>query len=147
MRLAQTPTSSRHCHEPRISLSAIALCAVIVVPQLACASRQIDPLKEFDDNIIGAVIAGRCRPSFDWKKRFESDDTTGRKAYEKILSDWQAKNPSDAKNEEYADRAFKLRMEEMFRKGEQMVSEKGCQDPEVLDRLRIFGSTNNESVK
>jgi hypothetical protein len=116
----------------------IVLCVVVTVPLLACAADQIDPLKQLDDEMIGTAIVKRCNPSFDWNKRVKGADQMGRKAYEKILSELQAKNPTDPNNAMNADRAFNLRMEEMFRKGDQLVSEKGCTDREVQERRRKF---------
>jgi hypothetical protein len=64
----------------------------------------------------------------------------GRQAYEQILHDLQAKHPNDPNNGFKADDALQRRMEEMLRRGEQMVSEKGCADPEIQKQLRKFVS-------
>jgi hypothetical protein len=88
--------------------------------------------------MVGAAIAKRCNPLFDWNTRVGKADAIGRKAYEKILGDFQAKSPNDPNNALSAHRAFNMRTEEMLRKGDQLVSEKGCGDREVQERLRKF---------
>src|SRR5439155_25018303 len=113
---------------------------VLALPLLAAASTQTDPIKRLDEDMVGAAITNVCNPSFDWKKRMKSADRLGREAYEVILKRMRAANPNDPDNETKADRAFKLRSQEMYRKGEQLVSEKGCADLDVQDRLREFES-------
>jgi hypothetical protein len=114
-----------------------------VVCLLTATSCRHDPLQQLDASIIGAVITGRCNREVTLDtSRGAAAAVLGRQAYEQILRDMQAKHPSDPSNEEKADLAFKHRIEAMEKRGEQMVEEKGCADPEIQERQRKFVSGN-----
>lgn len=117
-----------------------AFTALIFAPAIAIPSMESDPLDQLDENMIGAAITKHCRPGFDWNTYVQSADALGRKAYDIFVRDFQAKYPRGPTNEIRADRALRLRMEEMLRKGEKIVSEKGCEDLDIQKRLQNFGS-------
>ena len=118
----------------------VAFSALVLAPAISTPSMESDPLDQLDENMIGAAITKHCRPGFNWDKHMQSADALGRKAYDIFVRDFRAKYPHDPNNEIRADRALRLRMEEMLRKGEQIVSEKGGEDLDIQKRLQKFGS-------
>jgi hypothetical protein len=95
-----------------------------------------DALARLDAFVVGIGATEVCNPSFDWSRLHFDAAAVGQGAYDKLLSDLEAARPKDPGNPENADRALKLRTEEMLRQGAQAVAEKGCDDAEIRRLLK-----------
>jgi hypothetical protein len=124
-------------------LRSVLMLTVVLLPLLGSPSiADTDPIQEFDEQLVGAAVAHVCAPTFDWNKRRGVGGPIGRRAYEKLLADLRAESPHDADNENRAQIAFARRLEEGLRKGERLVTDKGCSDSEVQRRLKEFEAGN-----
>lgn len=116
--------------------------AALMLPWASAAigANDADSLQRFDEYIMGMAITNVCNPSFVWSKPSDNTATIGRKAYEQLLSELESKAPNDSTNPMNADRALKLRTEELLRKAGQNVAEKGCGDLEIETLRNRFES-------
>ena len=114
------------------------VCALTILLSYAFASADAasaDPIARLDEMLIGAAVADACDPAFDWDRLRSSAHDVGRQAYEKFLGDLRTEQPNGANTEWEADRALKLRTEEVLGNGKRLVADKGCDDPEIQGRL------------
>jgi hypothetical protein len=115
-----------------------AAAGLIVAASHANAAEDGDALARFDAFVIGAGATEVCNPAFDWSRLQFDAAAIGQGAYDKLLSDLESKAPKHPRNAENADRALKLRTEEMMRQGALSVAEKGCDDPAIRALLKRF---------
>src|SRR5258708_33572365 len=103
------------------------------VPMLALAlsigpafGQATDPLEIFDRALFAGVAIDQCHLALGWQPSQARLGEIGKAAYDQLLSERNASNPDDPKNDRKADYALRVRMERVAREAAETIRDLGC---------------------